>query len=63
MNFKEFLQEESGDKEAYQKFLKKLLKKFNVKSVGELDDAKTKEYYKAVEDGWESDEELEKKQK
>mgnify|MGYP003985201425 FL=1 len=54
------IREASGDKEAYQKFFQGLLKKFGVKSPAELDDAKKKEFFNAIEKGWEGkSEELE----
>jgi len=46
------IREASGDKEAYQKFFQGLLKKFGAKSPAELDDAKKKEFFNAIEKGW-----------
>jgi len=57
VNFKTFLSEASGDKEAYQKFFNSMLKKFGVKSASELDDKKKKEFYDAIDAGWEADKE------
>ena len=51
------IREASGGKEAYQKFFNSLLKKFGVKSPAELDDAKKKEFYDAIDKGWEGDNE------
>jgi glutamate-1-semialdehyde aminotransferase len=47
----------TGDKEAYQKFFNGMLKKFGVKSASELDDKKKKEFYDAIDAGWEADDE------
>ena len=53
-NFKESVQEaQSGGKEAYAKFFKGALKKFDVKSVAELDDEKKKEFFNYVDKEWE----------
>jgi len=49
----------TGDKEAYQKFFNGMLKKFGVKSASELDDKKKKEFYNAIDAGWEGDDEVE----
>jgi len=46
---------EEGDKEEYQKFFKGKLKEFGVKSPAELDDAKKKEFFSAIEKGWTKD--------
>lgn len=56
MNFKEFLNEEKS-KEEYQAFFQKMLKKFGVESPDELDDAKKKEFFDAVDKGWKGDKE------
>lgn len=48
---------QSGGKEAYQKFFKGALKKFDVKSVAELDDKKKKEFFNYVDKNWEGDNE------
>jgi len=55
--FNEFITEASGDKAAYQKFFNSMLKKFGVKSASELDDKKKKEFYDAIDAGWEADNE------
>ena len=47
----------SGDKEAYRKFFDKALKKFGVKSPGELEGKKEKEFYDYVDKNWKSDKE------
>jgi hypothetical protein len=57
MSFKEFLQEEKGDKAAYQAFFNKMLKKFGVESADDLDADKKKEFYDAIDAGWEGDNE------
>ena len=49
------IREASGDKEAYQKFFNSILKKFGVKSPSELEGDKKKEFYDAIDAGWESD--------
>ena len=51
------IREASGDKEAYQKFFNGLLKKFGVKSPSELEGDKKKEFYNAIDSGWEGDNE------
>ena len=51
------IREASGGKEAYQKFFNSLLKKFGVKSPAELDDDKKKEFYDAIDKGWDGDNE------
>jgi len=47
----------SGDKEAYQKFFNKALKKFGVDSPAELEGDKEKEFYDYVDKNWKSDNE------
>jgi hypothetical protein len=49
--------EASGGKEAYQKFVNTMLKKFGVKSPSELEGDKKKEFYDALDAGWEGDDE------
>ena len=49
--------EKSGDKEEYQKFVTTMLKKFGVKSPAELAPDKKKEFYDALDAGWEGDNE------
>ena len=49
--------EASGGKEAYQKFFSGMLKKFGVKSAGELSAEEKKKFYDAVDAGWEGDNE------
>jgi len=51
------IREASGGKEAYQKFFNSLLKKFGVDSPSELDDKKKKEFFNAVDKGWDGDNE------
>lgn len=43
---------ESDQSAEYQAFFKSMLKKFGVSSPAELDDAKKKEFFAAVEAGW-----------
>lgn len=43
---------ESDQSAEYQAFFKSMLKKFGVTSPTELDDAKKKEFFAAVEAGW-----------
>ena len=49
--------EKSGDKEEYQQFVTTMLKKFCVKSPAELAPDKKKEFYDALDAGWEADDE------
>ncbi len=51
------IREASGDKAAYQKFVQTMLKKFGVKSPAELEGDKKKEFYDALDAGWEGDNE------
>ena len=51
------LGEATGDKEAYQKFFQKTLKKFGVKSPAELKGDKKKKFFDAIDAGWEGDNE------
>ena len=51
------IREASGDKAAYQKFVNTMLKKFGVKSPAELEGDKKKEFYDALDAGWEGDNE------
>jgi hypothetical protein len=44
--------EETEKQEAYKKFFNEKLKEFGVDSPGELDDKKKKEFFNAVQDGW-----------
>ena len=53
--------EESGDKEAYQKFFQAALKKFGAKSPASLDDAKKKEFFNYIEKNWTGDTQNESK--
>ena len=48
---------EGGDKEAYQKFFKKALKKFGVNSPDELEGDKKKEFFDYVDKNWKGDHE------
>jgi hypothetical protein len=53
-----FLNEEGkGDKEEYQKYFQKMLKKYGVKSPEELDDKDKKKFYDEVDKGWKADNE------
>ena len=47
------IREASGGKEAYMKFFNSLLKKFGVDSPSELDGKKKKDFFNAVDKGWE----------
>ena len=51
------VKEATGDKEAYQKFFNKALKKFGVKSPSELKGDKEKEFYDYVDKNWKADHE------
>ena len=53
----EELPEKTGDKEEYQKFVTTMLKRFGVKSPAELAPDKKKEFYDALDAGWEGDNE------
>lgn len=57
MSFKDFINEKEGDKEAYQKFFDKMLKKYGVESPEELSDEDKKKFYDEVDRGWKSDDE------
>jgi len=49
------IREASGGKEAYQKFFNSLLKKHGVDSPSELSGKKKKDFFNAVDKGWEGD--------
>ena len=49
------IREASGGKEAYMKFFNSLLKKFGVSSPSELKGKKKKDFFDALDKGWESD--------
>lgn len=49
-----------NDKEEYQKFFDKMLKKYKVKSPAELSDEDKKKFYEEVDAGWKSDKETDK---
>ncbi len=51
--------EDFNESEDYKEFYKKMLKKFGVKSPAELDEKKKKEFFKAIQDGWTSEDEKE----
>jgi len=51
------IREASGGKEAYQKFFNSILKKFGVKSPSELEGDKKKEFFDAIDKGWDGDNE------
>ena len=51
------IREASGGKEAYQKFFKSILKKFGVDSPSELDGKKKKDFFDAIDKGWDGDNE------
>ena len=46
-----------GTKEEYQKFFNKKLKKFDVKSVSELDDEDKKKFFNEIDKEWKGDNE------
>ena len=48
---------EGGDKEAYQKFFNKALKKFGVSSPDELEGEKKKKFFDYVDKNWKGDHE------
>jgi hypothetical protein len=51
------IREASGGKEAYQKFFNSLLKKFGVSSPSELEGKKKKDFFDAIDKGWDGDNE------
>jgi len=51
------IREASGGKEAYQKFFNTMLKKFGVDSPSELEGKKKKEFFDAIDKGWDGDNE------
>ena len=51
------IREASGGKEAYQKFFNSILKKFGVSSPSELEGKKKKDFFDAIDKGWEGDNE------
>ena len=51
------IREASGGKEAYQKFFNSILKKFGVSSPSELEGKKKKEFFDAIDKGWDGDNE------
>jgi len=53
--------EATGDKEAYQKFFKGVLKKFGVKGIFQLKGAKKKEFFDYIDKNWTADHEEETK--
>jgi len=55
------IREASGGKEAYQKFFNSLLKKFGVDSPSELDGKKKKDFFDAIDKGWDGDDEPKEK--
>jgi len=55
------IREASGGKEAYQKFFNSLLKRFGVKSPSELEGDKKKQFYDAIDKGWDGDNEAPEK--
>jgi len=64
LDFKDYIAEKAiiaekgkDDKAAFKKFYDKTLAKFGVKSPSELDDAKKKKFFDAIDAGWESDDE------
>jgi hypothetical protein len=58
MKEKEVSEEDGpGDGDEYQKFVRTMLKKFGVKSPSELAPDKKKEFYDALDAGWEGDDE------
>lgn len=53
----ESVNEATGDKEAYQKFFNKTLKKYGVKSPSELKGDDEKKFYDEIDAGWKGDDE------
>tara|TARA_B100000780_G_scaffold271572_1_gene232639 strand:+ start:538 stop:1164 length:627 start_codon:yes stop_codon:yes gene_type:complete len=53
----ETIAEESGDKEAYEKFFQAALKKYNVSSPDELEDDKKKDFFNYIDKNWQGDNE------
>ena len=53
----ESVQEETGDKEEYQKFFNAALKKYGVSSPDDLDDEKKKDFYNYIDANWKGDNE------
>ena len=49
--------EEEGDGDEYEAFVRTMLKKFGVKSPSELAPDKRKEFYDALDAGWDADDE------
>jgi hypothetical protein len=49
--------EATGDKEEYQKFFKKILKKYKVESPAELSDSDKKKFFEEIDAGWTSNKE------
>jgi hypothetical protein len=49
------VEEETGDKEAYQKFFQKTLKKYGVNQPDKLSDADKKKFFNEIDKGWKSD--------
>ncbi len=45
------------EKEGYKEFFNGMLKKYGVKSPGELDDAEKKKFFDEVDSGWKGDSE------
>ena len=64
MKEKEVSEEDGpGDGDEYQKFVKTMLKKFGVKSPAELSPDKKKEFYDALDAGWEGDDDEDRKER
>lgn len=55
MKFRDILNEKTGDKEAYQKFFDKTLKKYGVSSPDELSAEDKKKFFDEVDNSWKSD--------
>lgn len=55
--FREFLNEKMDDKEAYQMYFDKMLKKYNVESPEDLSDEDKKKFFDEVDKGWKADKE------
>jgi hypothetical protein len=55
------IREASGGKEAYQKFFNSILKKFGVSSPSELEGKKKKDFFDAIDKGWDGDNEPKEK--
>ena len=51
------LLEKTGDKKEYEAFLKKMLKKYKVKSINDLKGDQKKKFFDEIDAGWKGDNE------